>query len=58
MINQPKQIVMASFTWAIPGYWIQFKNGEKEFSPFGVELTDKQKAKVHEFPVGTFKAIN
>ena len=47
----------AMFTYAIPGYWIEYDNGEREFSPYGDELTEEQKRTVHSFPCNVFKAI-
>jgi len=58
MSKEHKTIAKAAFTWAIPGYWLEFEGGEREFSAYGVELTEKQKKIVHAFPVGTFKTIN
>ena len=50
-------IKKALFTWAIPGYWLEMENGEKVFSPAGIELTEDQKRTVHSFPCNVFKAI-
>ena len=52
-----QRIVKALYTWAIPGYWYQLENGEKEFSAYGEELTQDQKDIVNSFPCNCFKSI-
>ena len=51
------KIKRAMFTWAIPGYWYELENGEKEFSAYGEELTEKQRNTVMGFPCNVFKAV-
>lgn len=56
-MNNTLKIVRASFTWAIPGYWLEYENGERHFSAWGEELTQEQKDIVHSFPCNIFKAV-
>ena len=51
------KIIKAMYTWAIPGYWYELENGEKEFSAFGEELNAGQKEIVHSFPCNVFKKV-
>ncbi len=51
------QITKACFTWAIPGYWIEYANGDKHYSPHGQELTEEGRRIANQFPCNCFKPI-
>ena len=47
----------ASYTFAIPGFWLKDEKGENYFSPYGEELTEEGKRIAHSFPCNCFKDI-